>query len=114
MGFLNPLFWVGVLAVAFPIWLHLRDRRVERVISLPTLRFLADEPAPASQPVRLRNPLLLLVRALVLLAVVAAFTRPWIAGDDRSALTESRVCQIHTKAVLQLRSKILAQEREPA
>jgi RNA polymerase sigma factor for flagellar operon FliA len=29
-------------------------------------------------------------------------------------VTESRVCQIHTKAVLQLRSKILASEREPA
>jgi RNA polymerase sigma factor for flagellar operon FliA len=29
-------------------------------------------------------------------------------------VTESRVCQIHTKAVLQLRSRILAQEREPA
>ena len=29
-------------------------------------------------------------------------------------VTESRVCQIHTKAVLQLRSRILAAEREPA
>ena len=29
-------------------------------------------------------------------------------------ITESRVCQIHTKAVLQLRSRILAAEREPA
>ncbi len=29
-------------------------------------------------------------------------------------VTESRVCQIHTKAELQQRSKILAQEREPA
>jgi RNA polymerase sigma factor for flagellar operon FliA len=29
-------------------------------------------------------------------------------------VTESRVCQIHTKAVLQLRSKITASEREPA
>lgn len=29
-------------------------------------------------------------------------------------VTESRVCQIHTKAVLQLRSRILAQERELA
>jgi RNA polymerase sigma factor for flagellar operon FliA len=29
-------------------------------------------------------------------------------------VTESRVCQIHTKAVLQLRSRILASEREPA
>ena len=29
-------------------------------------------------------------------------------------VTESRVCQIHTKAVLQLRSKVLASEREPA
>ena len=29
-------------------------------------------------------------------------------------VTESRVCQIHTKAVLQLRSKLSASEREPA
>jgi RNA polymerase sigma factor for flagellar operon FliA len=29
-------------------------------------------------------------------------------------VTESRVCQIHTKAVLQMRSRILALEREPA
>ena len=29
-------------------------------------------------------------------------------------VTESRVCQIHTKAVLQLRSKITAAVREPA
>ena len=29
-------------------------------------------------------------------------------------VTESRVCQIHTKAVLQLRSRISASEREPA
>jgi RNA polymerase sigma factor for flagellar operon FliA len=29
-------------------------------------------------------------------------------------VTESRVCQIHTKSVLQLRSRILASEREPA
>lgn len=29
-------------------------------------------------------------------------------------VTESRVCQIHTKAVLQLRAKIMAAEREPA
>ena len=29
-------------------------------------------------------------------------------------VTESRVCQIHTKAVLQLRSRVTASEREPA
>jgi RNA polymerase sigma factor for flagellar operon FliA len=30
------------------------------------------------------------------------------------SVTESRVCQIHTKAVLQLRSRLSAAEREPA
>jgi len=30
------------------------------------------------------------------------------------SVTESRVCQIHTKAVLQLRSRLVASEREPA
>jgi RNA polymerase sigma factor for flagellar operon FliA len=29
-------------------------------------------------------------------------------------VTESRVCQIHTKAVIQLRTRIAASEREPA
>ncbi len=29
-------------------------------------------------------------------------------------VTESRICQIHTKAVIQLRSRIAASEREPA
>ncbi len=29
-------------------------------------------------------------------------------------VTESRVCQIHTKAVLHLRARVAAAEREPA
>jgi RNA polymerase sigma factor FliA len=33
---------------------------------------------------------------------------------DVLGVTESRVCQIHTKAVLQLRSRVAASEREPA
>ena len=33
---------------------------------------------------------------------------------DVLGVTESRVCQIHTKAVLQMRSRMLALEREPA
>lgn len=91
MGFLSPALWLGALALAFPIWLHLRKRRVEAVIRLPTLRFLQDEPVPSTGPSRLRNPLLLLVRALALLAIVAAFTRPWIADDATSRVVESRV-----------------------
>lgn len=91
MGFLSPALWLGALAVAFPIWLHLRHRHVERVIRLPTLRFLDHEPAPSSRPVRLRNPLLLLLRMLLLLAIVAAFTRPWISKDEAAAFVESRV-----------------------
>ena len=38
----------------------------------------------------------------------------WPRSARCSGVTESRVCQIHTKAVLQLRSRILATEREPA
>lgn len=91
MGFLSSAAWLGALALVFPIWLHLRNRRVEAVIRLPTLRFLEDEPAHSSRPSRLRNPLLFLVRALGLLATVAAFTRPWIAGDSVPGFVESRV-----------------------
>lgn len=91
MGFLNPLLWLGALALALPLWLHLRNRRAGTVVRLPTLRFLADEPPPASHAARLRNPLLFLVRALLVLLIVAAFARPWLADDAAETVVESRV-----------------------
>ncbi|MFM7842702.1 MAG: BatA domain-containing protein, partial [Planctomycetota bacterium] len=40
LSFLYPLCWFGAIALAAPIWLHLRRRSEQRVISFSALRFL--------------------------------------------------------------------------
>ena len=72
-SFLNPWFWIGALAVAAPIWLHLRRRKETNLIRFSAVRFLDDEPEPRRSPLRLRDRFLLLMRGLALLLIVATF-----------------------------------------
>jgi len=90
-AFLNPWFWLGALAVAAPIWLHLRRRKEKRIVRFSAVRFLEDEPLAARQPVSLRNLILFLFRVAALLCVVAAFAWPYAHRADTRAVKESRV-----------------------
>ena len=91
MAFLNPWFWLGALALAAPIWLHLRRRQETNLVQFSTLRFLDDEPLPRQSPLRLRNFLLFLMRTLALLTVVAAFAWPFLRNANTLPIKESRV-----------------------
>ncbi|MFM9117416.1 MAG: BatA domain-containing protein, partial [Planctomycetota bacterium] len=91
LSFLYPLCWFGAIALAAPIWLHLRRRSEQRVISFSALRFLDDQPQPQASPLRIRQPLLLVLRLLALLAIIAAFTWPFIPSDRTMAVTISQV-----------------------
>ena len=91
LSFFYPLCWLGALAVAAPIWLHLRRRSESRVIAFSALRFLDDQPQPAASPLRLRNPLLLVLRLLGLLLVVAAFAWPFVPSERTILSSESHV-----------------------
>ena len=90
-SFLNPWFWLGALAVAAPIWLHLRRKRETNLVQFSALRFLDDQPEPRRSPWRLRDVLLFLARALALLALIAAFAWPYLPGADTAPVKESRV-----------------------
>ena len=90
-SFLNPWFWLGALAVAAPLWLHLRRKRETNLLPFSTLRFLDDQPEPRRSPWRLRDLLLLALRVLAVLALVAAFAWPYLRGADAAAVRESRV-----------------------
>ena len=90
-SFLNPWFWLGALAVAAPIWLHLRRKRETNLVAFTALRFLEDQPEPRRSPLRLRDLLLFMLRVLALLALVAAFTWPYIRGANTAPVKESRV-----------------------
>ncbi len=90
-SFLHPLFWLGALALAAPIWLHLRRRQEKRLVRFSALQFLDDLPEPRRSPLRLRDLILLAARILALLAIVAAFAWPYSRDDPGLVVKESRV-----------------------
>src|SRR2546430_7248008 len=90
-SFLNPWFWLGALALAAPIWLHLRRKQETNLFRFSALQFLDDQPQPRSNPWRLRNLILFLLRSLALLLLVMAFAWPFLRGKDAGLIKESRV-----------------------
>ena len=82
MNFLHPLFWLGLGALAVPVYLHLRRADRETVVAFAALRFLDDLPTARRAPLQLRQILLLLLRALAVLLLVAAFARPFFTPRD--------------------------------
>ena len=90
-SFLNPWFWLGALAVAAPVWLHLRRKRETNLVAFSALRFLDDQPEPRRSPLRLRDLLLFALRVLALLLLVSAFAWPYLRGASTAPVKESRV-----------------------
>ncbi len=91
MNFLHPLLWLGALAVAAPIWLHLRRKPEKDVLFFSALRFLEDEPVPRETPQRLRDLLIFLLRALAVLLIAGAFAWPYLKGPPPAEVSVSRV-----------------------
>jgi hypothetical protein len=80
MGFLLPAFLVGMLAIAYPIALHLRQRDRDRPQRFPSLMFLEQMPIRTEQRQRITDWPLLLLRMLALALLAMAFARP-VFGD---------------------------------
>lgn len=80
LAFLSPLFLVGLAAVAIPIVLHLFRRRTEVVVDFPAVRLLDQAPVETKRQRRLREWLLLALRASALALLAFAFARPYFAA----------------------------------
>ncbi|PTY03504.1 hypothetical protein DB346_06405 [Verrucomicrobia bacterium LW23] len=91
MSFLNPWLWLGLLAVAAPLWLHLRRRADPGVIRFSALKFLDDQPTPSVAPRRVQDIPLLLLRLLAVILLVAGFTWPFVQTPETREVSESRV-----------------------
>ena len=68
-SFLNPWFWLGALAVAAPVWLHLRRKRETNLVAFSALQFLEDQPEPRRSPLRMASAMF---SAIVISATVPA------------------------------------------
>ena len=87
MSFLAPLYALGFLAIAAPIYFHLVRRRPKGEVSFSSLMFLTPSPPPPAQRRRLEQVLLLLLRVAVLALLAFAFMRPFLRSEATANTT---------------------------
>ncbi|HEV8481680.1 MAG TPA: BatA and WFA domain-containing protein [Candidatus Eisenbacteria bacterium] len=80
MTFLNPLFLFGLLASSLPVLIHLLTRRRPRRVEFSSVEFLREVRLAEMRRFRLREWLLLLLRALAVAALALALARPAFRG----------------------------------
>jgi hypothetical protein len=80
MAFLSPLFFVGAVAAALPIVLHLLKREPENRVRFSAVHLLRRAPVERSSRRRLRELLLLALRVAALLLLAFAFARPFFTS----------------------------------
>lgn len=102
MTWLNPLAFVGLLATAIPVLVHLFGRRRARRQPFPSLRWFPPShpnPAAARRPADL---LLLALRCAIVAAAVLALAGPRWASPGRAAgdASPQRVILVDTSASL--------------
>ena len=96
MSWLNPIAFVGLLALAVPILAHLFGRRVARRQVFPSLRLLRDAwPAPVSHS-RPGDLLLLALRCAIVAAAVAALAQPQWSSSEPAARVPVRAILLDT------------------
>ena len=82
MSMLAPFFLAGALAVAAPILFHLIRQHPKGAVPFSSVMFLREVPPRLTRRSRLDQWPLLLLRALALLLLAAAFARPFLRGAD--------------------------------
>ncbi len=90
MSLLNPLFLLGLTALAVPIIVHLVRRTRAPQVEFASLMFVRQVPQRTIRRKRLHNLLLLLLRSLAILLLVLGFARPFFRGSEVEALQRDR------------------------
>ena len=104
MSLLAPLYFLGALAVGLPILFHLIRRQPKGQVEFSSLMFLRPTPPRLTRRSRLDNWLLLLLRALALMLLAAAFARPFlrsVAVSDQELPGRRIVLMVDTSASMQ-------------
>jgi hypothetical protein len=89
LTFANPLLVWGALAVGVPIAIHLLSRRRARRLAFSAVDFILRSRKQKVRHIRLRQILLLVLRALVVTCVALAIARPLLQPKAASAVAPS-------------------------
>lgn len=104
MSLLAPLYFFGAMAIGLPILFHLIRRRPKGEVEFSSLMFLRPTPPRLTRKSRLDNWPLLLIRALALILLAAAFARPFLrstAQSDSDLPARRTVLLVDTSASMQ-------------
>src|SRR5215468_3741712 len=82
MSFLNPLFLLGLTAVAVPVIVHLVRRTRAPRVEFPSLMFVRRIPQRTIRRRRMQNWLLFALRCLAFMLLVSAFVRPYFGSGQ--------------------------------
>lgn len=85
LRFLVPVFLLGLASLAIPLLVHLTRKRKAQVVEFPSLMFLERVPFQEDSRRRIQHWLLLLLRALAVALIVAAFARPFLEDSEIAA-----------------------------
>ncbi|MFC1558806.1 BatA domain-containing protein [candidate division KSB1 bacterium] len=76
MIFLNSIILYGIALVSIPLIIHFLIRRKKEVINFSSLRFLKLLESSTIKKLKIQQIILLILRALIILLIVLAFSRP--------------------------------------
>jgi hypothetical protein len=82
MSFLNPLFLLGLAAVAVPVIVHMVRRTRAPRIEFPSLMFVRRIPQRTIRKRRMQNWLLFALRCLAFMLLAFAFVRPYFGAGQ--------------------------------
>lgn len=80
MTFLNPYVLFGLIAASFPVLFHLFAQRRARRLEFSSVQFLKQLEKNSMRKIKLRQILLLILRTLLIIFLVGAFSRPALQG----------------------------------
>ena len=83
MSFLAPTMLLGAIFLAMPVIIHLMGRRRAKVVHFAAMDFLFDSRRRTARYLRLRQIVLLAVRALICLALPLAVAKPFTSCESR-------------------------------
>ncbi len=81
MSFLNPLFLLGIAALAVPLLIHIINLRRPQSLSFSTLAFFEELKKSTIRRLRIKRYLLLLLRCAAIILLALALARPFLPTD---------------------------------